>query len=71
MRIANSLHQKRNNKIHVCADFSTGSNERLKQYNFPLPCLFSKLDTQSREDLFKFIKKETIMTKFKRIAQEN
>ncbi|XP_014782394.1 uncharacterized protein LOC106877872 [Octopus bimaculoides] len=28
---------KKNNKIRVCADFSTGLNECLRQYNYPLP----------------------------------
>ena len=39
--------KKKNNKIRVCADFSTGLNECLKDHNYPLPSaedLFSKLN---------------------------
>ena len=39
--------KKKNDKIRVCADFSTGLNECLKDHNYPLPSaedLFSKLN---------------------------
>lgn len=38
--------KKKNNKIRVCADFSTGLNDCLKEHNYPLPTpeeIFSKL----------------------------
>ncbi|GAB1597557.1 hypothetical protein Ahia01_000032200, partial [Argonauta hians] len=37
----------RNRKIRVCADFSTGLNECVKDYSYPLPCpeeIFAKLN---------------------------
>ena len=39
--------KKKNNTIHVCADFSTGLNDNLKNYNHPLPTpeeIFAKLN---------------------------
>ena len=39
--------KKKNNKIRVCADFSTGLNECLRDHTYPLPTLeeiFSKLN---------------------------
>ena len=39
--------KKKNNKIRFCADFSTGLNECLRDYTYPLPTLeeiFSKLN---------------------------
>ena len=39
--------KKKNNKIRVCADYSTGLNDCLKAYNYPLPSpeeIFAKLN---------------------------
>lgn len=39
--------EKKNNKISVCAGFSMGLNDCLKQYNYPLPSpkeIFSELN---------------------------
>ena len=41
------VNKKKNNKIRVCADYSTGLNNCLKTYNYPLPSseeIFAKLN---------------------------
>ncbi|XP_029633309.1 uncharacterized protein K02A2.6-like [Octopus sinensis] len=48
--------KQKNNKIRICADFSTGFNECLTTYNYPLPSpeeIFAKLN---RDKLFSKLK---------------
>ena len=41
--------------------FQQSLNERLKQYTYLFPSLFSSLDTVSKEDFVKFIMKQTLI----------
>lgn len=58
MGSTSSVHKEKNNKIHVCADFSTGLNKCLESHN-PLPSpeeIFANLNVEKSFRSWIFLK---------------